>query len=40
MDPEVIKKAKEENLDEAEAQQLQELVDSGLDIDTAFELWK
>lgn len=40
MDPEVIKKAKEENLDEAEAQQLQELVDSGLDVDTAFELWK
>ena len=41
MDEEVIKKAKDEDLDDNEAEELQEIVnDTGLDIDDAFEVWE
>ncbi len=41
MDEEVFKKAKEENLDKNEAEELQDLVDeTGLDVDDAFEIWE
>lgn len=39
MDDEVFEKAKEENLDNDEAEKLQDVVDeTGLDVDDAFEI--
>ena len=41
MDDEVFEKAKEEDLDKDEAEELQDLVDeTGLDVDDAYELWQ
>jgi hypothetical protein len=41
MDEEVFEKAKEEDLSQDEAEELQEFVDeSGLDADDAYEIWK
>ncbi len=41
MDEEVFEKAKEEDLSQDEAEELQEFMDeSGLDVDDAFEIWK
>lgn len=41
MDDEVFEKAKEEDLDKDEAEELQDLVDeTGLDLDDAYELWQ
>ena len=41
MDDEVFEKAKEEDLSQDEAQELQDFVDeSGLDVDDAFEIWE
>jgi hypothetical protein len=40
MDEEVFEKAKEEDLSQDEAQELQDFVEeTGLDVDEAFELW-
>ena len=39
IDEEVFEKAKEEDLDKTEAEELQEIVDNtGLDVDDAFEI--
>lgn len=41
MDDEVFEKAKEEDMDKAEAEELQDIVDeTGLDVDDAYELWE
>ena len=41
MDDEVFEKAKEENMNKDEAEELQELIDeTGLDVDEAHELWQ
>jgi len=41
LDEEVFEKAKEEDLDKDEAEELQALVDeTGLDVDEAFEIWQ
>lgn len=41
MDEEVFEKAKEEDLDKDEAEELQDFVDeTGLDVDEAFEIWQ
>lgn len=41
MDDEVFEKAKDEDLNKDEAEELQNLVDeTGLDVDDAFELWQ
>ena len=41
MDEEVFKKAKEEDLTEDEAEELEDLMDeTGLDLDEAYELWQ
>jgi hypothetical protein len=41
MDDEVFEKAKEEDLSQEEAEELQEFVDdSGLDVDEAYEVWR
>jgi len=41
MDDDVFEKAKEEDLDIDEAEELQEFVDeTGLDVDEAYELWE
>jgi len=40
MDEEVFEKAKEEDLSQDEAQELQDLVEeTGLDVDDAYEVW-
>ena len=41
MDDEVFEKAKDEDMSQDEAQELQDLVDeTGLDVDDAYELWE
>jgi division protein CdvB (Snf7/Vps24/ESCRT-III family) len=41
MDDEVFEKAKEEDMDKDEAEELQDIVDeTGLDVDDAYELWE
>lgn len=41
MEEEVFEKAKEEDLEKDEAEELQEIVDeTGLDVDDAFEIWE
>lgn len=41
MDEEVFEKAKEEDLGQDEAEELQEVVDeTGLDVDSAYEIWE
>ncbi len=41
MNEEVFEKAKEEDMSQDEAEELQELMDeTGLDVDEAFELWE
>lgn len=41
MDEEVFEKAKEEDLSQDEAQELQDFVDeTGLEVEEAFELWQ